>query len=151
MLRERKNETMTKLGEPNRRGGNCALRFRSYLRRERITCAKTTSYLEHSERKLGTTGKIRKSAGFRRHDAESCRQARMAYNLGNFMRTLALPRPRCGLERQRRSRLVKIGAKVVRHGRYVTFQMAEIARPHDLFQAILRLIDGLRRTALAAA
>ena len=81
MLRERKNETMTKLGEPIRRGGKCALRFRSYLRRERITCAKTTSYLEHSERKLGTTGKIRKSAGFRRHDAEPCRQARMAYNM----------------------------------------------------------------------
>ena len=28
-----------------------------------------------------------------------------------------------------RERLVKIGAKVVSHGRYVTFQMAEVAVP----------------------
>ena len=45
-----------------------------------------------------------------------------------------------------REKLVKIGAKVVRHGRYVTFQMAEVAVPRDLFQEILRLIDGLRRS-----
>ncbi len=50
-----------------------------------------------------------------------------------------------------REELVKIGAKVVRHGRYVTFQMAEIAVPRDLFQEILRLIDELRRSPLAAA
>ncbi len=43
-----------------------------------------------------------------------------------------------------REKLVKIGAKVVRHGRYVTFQMAEVARPRALFADILRLIDGLR-------
>jgi hypothetical protein len=36
------------------------------------------------------------------------------------------------------------GAKVVRHGRYVIFQMAEVAVPRELFQEILRLIDGLR-------
>jgi len=30
--------------------------------------------------------------------------------------------------------LVKIGAKIVRHGRYVTFQMAEVAVPSELFQ-----------------
>ena len=45
-----------------------------------------------------------------------------------------------------REKLVKIGAKVVRHGHYVTFQMAEVAVPRDLFQKILRLIDGLRRS-----
>ncbi len=43
-----------------------------------------------------------------------------------------------------RENLVKIGAKVVRHGRYVTFQLAEVAIPRRLFAAILRLIDGLR-------
>ncbi len=43
-----------------------------------------------------------------------------------------------------REKLVKIGAKVVRHGRYVTFQLAEIAIPRRLFAEILRLIDGLR-------
>ncbi len=39
--------------------------------------------------------------------------------------------------------MVKIGAKVVRHGRYVTFQLAELAIRRQLFAEILRLIDGL--------
>ena len=43
-----------------------------------------------------------------------------------------------------REKLVKTGAKVVRHGRYVTFQMAEVAIPRRLFAEILRLIDDLR-------
>ncbi len=43
-----------------------------------------------------------------------------------------------------REKLVKIGAKVVRHGRYVTFQLAEVAVPRNLFREILRLIDDLR-------
>ncbi len=42
-------------------------------------------------------------------------------------------------------KLVKIGAKVVRHGRYATFQLAEVAVPRGLFEIILRLIDDLRR------
>ncbi len=46
-----------------------------------------------------------------------------------------------------RERLIKIGAKVVRQGRYATFQLAEIAIPRRLFAEMLRLIDGLRRTA----
>ncbi len=47
-----------------------------------------------------------------------------------------------------RETLAKIGAKVVRHGRYITFQMAEIAIPRTLFVNILRLIDGLRPASL---
>ncbi len=43
-----------------------------------------------------------------------------------------------------REKLVKIGAKVVRHGCYVTFQLAEVAVSRDLFRKILRRIDGLR-------
>ena len=43
-----------------------------------------------------------------------------------------------------REKLVKVGANVVRHGRYVTFQLAEVAVPRDLFRKILRLIDDLR-------
>ena len=65
--------------------------------------------------------------------------------MGNFLRTLALPEE---VEQWSlttlREKLVKIGAKVVRHGRYVTFQLAEIAIPRRLFAEILRLIDGLR-------
>ncbi len=43
-----------------------------------------------------------------------------------------------------REKLIKIGAKVVRHGRYITFQLAEVAIPRRLFVEILRLTDGLR-------
>ena len=70
----------------------------------------------------------------------------LAYNLANFMRTLALPKE---VEHWSlttiREKLVKIGAKVVSHGRYVTFQLAEVAVPRSLFQKILGLIDDLRR------
>ena len=43
-----------------------------------------------------------------------------------------------------RDKLIKIGAKVVPHGRYVTFQLAEVAIPRRLIAEILRLINGLR-------
>ena len=36
-----------------------------------------------------------------------------------------------------REKLVKIGAKVVRHAKYVLFQMAEVAVPRKLFARIL--------------
>src|SRR3712207_739852 len=75
----------------------------------------------------------------------------LAYNLGTFLRTLALPE---GVERWSlttlREKLVKIGAKVVSHGRYVTFQMAEVAVPRRLFAAVPGLIGRLRATPASA-
>jgi len=69
----------------------------------------------------------------------------LAYNLANFMRTLALPETvKQWSLTSLKEKLIKIGAKVVCHGRYVIFQMAEVAVPKELFQGILRLIDGLR-------
>ncbi len=47
-----------------------------------------------------------------------------------------------------REKLVKIGTKVVRHGPYIRFQLAEVAIPRSLFANILRLIDGLRPAPL---
>jgi hypothetical protein len=43
-----------------------------------------------------------------------------------------------------REKLIKIGAKVVGHARYVAFQMAEVAIPKNLFADILRMIAALR-------
>jgi hypothetical protein len=43
-----------------------------------------------------------------------------------------------------REKLVKIGAKVVRHAKYVVFQLAEVAVPRQLFAAILEPIGRLR-------
>ena len=52
----------------------------------------------------------------------------LAYNLGNFLRRLVLPRRiKHWSLRTLLSKLIKIGAKVVRHSRMVTFQMAEVA------------------------
>jgi hypothetical protein len=39
---------------------------------------------------------------------------------------------------------VKIGAKIVRHGRSITFQMADVMVPCALFQKILAAIAALR-------
>ncbi len=62
------------------------------------------------------------------------------------MRTLALPD---AVEQwslaSLREKLIKIGAKIVRHGRYVTFQMAEVVIPCDLFADILRRRRNARR------
>ncbi len=69
----------------------------------------------------------------------------LAYNLANFMRTLALPEAVAHWSlTSLREKLVKIGAKIVTHSRYVTFQMAEVAVPRDMFAEILRLIAQLR-------
>jgi hypothetical protein len=68
----------------------------------------------------------------------------LAYNLGNFLRRLALPRSvKHWSLTTLREKLVKIGAKVVTHARYVTFQMAEVAIPQRLFKTILRRISRL--------
>ena len=88
----------------------------------------------------------RLSCGKFRNNAVRLQLHVLAYNLANFMRTLALPKE---IEHWAlttlREKLIKIGAKVVRHGRYVTFQLAEVAVPRKLFQKILSLIYDLRR------
>ena len=69
----------------------------------------------------------------------------LAYNLANFPRRLALPNGASHwflttlLEK-----LIKIGAKVITHARYVIFQMAEVAAPRWLFQSLLERIRRLR-------
>ena len=66
----------------------------------------------------------------------------LAYNLGNFLRRLALPRSvQHWSLTTLREKLIKIGAKVVTHSRYVIFQLAEVAVSRDLFAAILERIQ----------
>lgn len=72
----------------------------------------------------------------------------LAYNLGNFVRTLALQETvKHWSLISLRAKLVKIGARIVAHAGCVTFQMAEVTVPRHLFAEILRLIDGLRPRA----
>ena len=69
----------------------------------------------------------------------------LAYNLANFLRTLALPDEMASWSMTTlRDKVVKIGAKVISHARYTIFQMAEVAVPRDLFRRILEMIDDLR-------
>jgi hypothetical protein len=76
----------------------------------------------------------------------------LAYNLGNFLRTLAIP---AAIETwsltSLREKLIKLGAKVVSHGRYVAFQMAEVAIPRQLFAQIMQRIAALRSPPMATA
>jgi len=68
----------------------------------------------------------------------------LAYNLANFLRRLALPHEvKQWSLTTLREKLVKIGAKVTRHAKYVTFQLAEVAVTRRLFAAILDRIERL--------
>jgi hypothetical protein len=61
------------------------------------------------------------------------------------MRTLAMPKAAEPWSlTSLREKLIKIGTKVVSHGRYVTFQMAEVAVPQQMLREILSLIARLR-------
>ena len=72
----------------------------------------------------------------------------LAYNLGNFLRTLATPEPiKDWSLTSLKEKLIKIGAKVVGHGRYVAFQMAEVAMPRNLFADVLRMVCGVTAAA----
>jgi len=75
----------------------------------------------------------------------------LAYNIGNFLRRLALPKSvKQWSLRTLRDKLIKIGAKVVSHSRYVIFQMAEVAVPRVLFREILDRIRRLRFLTIPA-
>jgi hypothetical protein len=69
----------------------------------------------------------------------------LAYNLANFLRQLVLPKPIRGWTLTTlREKLLKIGAKVVTHAKYVVFQLADVAVPRLLFAALLERIGRLR-------
>ena len=69
----------------------------------------------------------------------------LAYNLGNFMRRLALPPSvKHWTLTTLRDKLIKIGARVTHHSKRVVFQLAEVAIPRPLFAAILQRIERLR-------
>jgi len=67
------------------------------------------------------------------------------------MRTLTMPKTaEPSSLTSLREKLIKIGAKVVSHSRYVTFQMAEVAMSEQMFAEILSMIAGLRATPAPA-
>jgi len=69
----------------------------------------------------------------------------LAYNLGNFLRRLVLPgKIKHWSLRTLLTKLIKIGAKVIKHSRYVKFQMAEVAISKEIFTVILFRSNRLR-------
>jgi hypothetical protein len=69
----------------------------------------------------------------------------LAYNLGNFLRTLATPEPITDWSlTSLKEKLIKFGAKGVSHGRHVAFKMAAVAILRSLFADIPRMVAELR-------
>ena len=69
----------------------------------------------------------------------------LAYNLGNFLRRLALPESikRWSLTSVQ-TRLIKTGGRLVRHARRLVFQLAEVMVSRDMFGEMLEKIGRLR-------
>ena len=69
----------------------------------------------------------------------------LAYNLANFIRTLATPTEiETWSLTSLQERLIKTGARLLRHARYAIFQFAEAALPSRVLAGILARINGLR-------
>lgn len=74
----------------------------------------------------------------------------LAYNLGMFLQSAELPDEVTSWSlTSLQTRLIKIGARVVRHARMITFQLAEVAIPRDLFHQILTAIHRLKPSPAA--
>jgi hypothetical protein len=87
-----------------------------------------------------------------RHNAVRLQLFALAYNLANFLRSLVLPDEVAQWSlTSLRTKLVKIGARIVRHGRYLVSQLAEVAVPRVLVAEILRRIDRLRGSPVLVA
>ncbi len=74
----------------------------------------------------------------------------LAYNLGVFLQVNDLAEEMADWSlTSLQTRLIKIGARVGRHARAVTFQLAEVAVSGELFTRILSAIHRLRSPPVA--
>lgn len=74
----------------------------------------------------------------------------LAYNLANFLRTLVLPPSIADWSlTSLRDRMIKIGAKAIRHARYIILQLAKVAVPRSLWSEILTTISSIKARAQA--
>ena len=75
----------------------------------------------------------------------------LAYNLATFLRCIELPEAMADWSlTSLQLKLIKIGARVVRHARTITFQLAEVAVTGTMVRAILAAIRRLRAPPLCA-
>lgn len=75
----------------------------------------------------------------------------LAYNLATFLRCIELPEAMADWSlTSLQIKLIKIGARVVRHARAITFQLAEVAVTGPMVRAVLDAIRRLRAPPLCA-
>ena len=75
----------------------------------------------------------------------------LAYNLATFLRGIELPEAMADWSlTSLQLKLIKIGARVVRHARAITFQLAEVAVTGTMVRAVLAAIRRLRAPPLCA-
>ena len=75
----------------------------------------------------------------------------LAYNLATFLRCIELPEAMADWSlTSLQLKLIKIGARMVRHARAITFQLAEVAVSGPMVRAILAAIHRLRAPPLCA-
>ena len=75
----------------------------------------------------------------------------LAYNLATLLRCIELPEAMADWSlTSLQLKLIKIGARVVRHARAVTFQLAEVAVTGPMVRAILAAIQRLRAPPVCA-
>jgi hypothetical protein len=75
----------------------------------------------------------------------------LAYNLATFLRCIELPEEMAQWSlTSLQLKLIKIGARVIRHARAITFQLAEVAVTGPMVRAILAAIRRLRAPPLCA-
>jgi hypothetical protein len=73
----------------------------------------------------------------------------LAYNLATFLRCIELPEAMADWSLTRlQLKLIKIGARVVRHARAITFQLSEVSITGPMVRAILAAIRRLRAPRL---
>ena len=69
----------------------------------------------------------------------------LAYNLGNFLRRLCLPKAvKHWSLRSEQIKLIKIGERLVRHARRLVFQLAKVLVTREMLTGILERISLLR-------
>ena len=70
----------------------------------------------------------------------------LAYNLGNFLRRLCLPKAvKHWSLRSVQVKLIKMGGRLVRHSRWLIFQLSEVSVPRRLFQECWIVSAGYRQ------
>jgi hypothetical protein len=95
-----------------------------------------------TDHRLGLSTGVKQRGQFSRHPKRSLNST---VNLATFLRCIELPEAMADWSlTSLQLKLIKIGARVVRHARAITFHLAEVAVTGSILRAILAAIQRLR-------